>query len=278
LSKNRVMSEAPDESNPLNMYQLYEQGPYVLPATLCSARRAEFLRRNNAILGFYTVITITSKQGSDVITQAEQQGKFKDDTPFRLTISPGAVSQFNYGLFKKLFSHAGAHLTNQVFLMLYGSFEAFVADLVLDGLSREGVRDPYQDTLNLMVLAKWRGKIDRINKRLKVGLGKRRFVTKFKNIDMGFLGDRCTDPLEFLEKAGDLRHRLVHSSGRVDAALAAEYPKAGLKMGDAISLPFDLPFALQFFFAHLSDLFDEAFASRFCWQRTKMAPETLTSQ
>lgn len=96
------MGEAPDESDPLNMYQLNEQGPYVLPPTLCSARRAEYFRRSNAIVGFYTVIVITSKQGSDVITQAEQQGKFEEDTPFRLIIAPDVVSQLSYGLFKTI--------------------------------------------------------------------------------------------------------------------------------------------------------------------------------
>ena len=197
--------------NPLNMYQLYQDGPYVLPETICSTRRADFLRRGNAILGFYTVISIASKQGSDAIYQGEQQGKFKYDTAFRLKIDPGgAISQLNYGLFKRLFSRAGGHLTNQVFLMLYGSFEAYIADLVLDGLSDEGAQDPYQEALNLMVLAKWRGKVDRIGKRLELKIGKRRFVTKFRDIDMDFMGESCKDPLEFLEKAGELRHRLVN--------------------------------------------------------------------
>lgn len=273
-----MSKQSSQKKNPLNMYELYEGGPFVLPATLCSQRRAEFLRRANDILGFYSVITITSKQGSDVIFEAEQKGKFQDSTPFRLKAeSGGIVAQLNYGLFKKLFANAGGHLTNQAFLMLYGNLEAFLADLVLDALTESsGVDDAYQETLNLMVLAKWRGKIDRISQKLKLGLGKHRFVKKFKDIDMGFLGDPCEDPLEFLEKAGDLRHRLVHSSGRADAALVAAYPNAGLSIGDGITLSFALPYSLQFFFAHLSDLFDEAFASSFGWNRTSFAPEILT--
>lgn len=71
--------------------------------------------------------------------------------------------------------------------MLYGNFEAFIADLVVDGLTREGVSDPYQEAIDLMVLSKWRGNIDRIGQRLGLKIGKRRFVTKFRDIEMRFL-------------------------------------------------------------------------------------------
>ena len=98
------------------------------------------------------------------------------------------ISQLNYGLFKKLFSRAPSHLTNQVFLMLYGSFEAYIADLVLDGLTHQDTKDPYQEALHLMVLAKWRGKIDRIGQKLNVGLGKLRFVAKFRDMELEFWG------------------------------------------------------------------------------------------
>ena len=185
------------------------------------------------------------------------------------------ISQLNYGLFKKLFSRAPSHLTNQVFLMLYGSFEAYIADLVLDGLTHQDTKDPYQEALHLMVLAKWRGKIDRIGQKLNVGLGKRRFVAKFRDMELEFLGEQFKDPLEFLERAGGLRHLLVHSSGRVDEAFASQYPKANMRAADTISLPTDLPIALHLFLVHLSDLFDEIFAAKFGWDRTTIGPETL---
>lgn len=46
---------ADQRDNPLNMYQLDQDGPFVLPKTNCSVRRADFLRRGNEFLGFYTV-------------------------------------------------------------------------------------------------------------------------------------------------------------------------------------------------------------------------------
>ena len=143
---------------------------------------------------------------------------------------------------KKEFSRAGGNLTNQVFLMIYGNFEAYVADIVLGGLSSENAEDPYQDALNLMVLSKWRGKVDKIGQRLKIVMGKRRFVNKFREIEMNFLGESCTDPLEHLETTAELRHSLVHSSGRMDQDFVNRFPEADLKVDEAILLPHHMPY------------------------------------
>lgn len=273
-----MKSESNSQTNPLKMRPLEAGGPFVLSPTPCSTRRVEFFKRGNIILGFYTVIAMASKAGEDTIKKAEKEGKFKSDTWFRIKMEPsGGIAQMNYGLFKKYFAKAGAHLTNQVFLMLYGNFEAYVSDLVLDALTQMNlVPDPYEETLRLMYTSKWRGKIDRITQKLGVSLGTRVFVNKFREIDMGFLGERCNNPIEFMEKAADLRHRLVHYSGRVDKAFIAAYPKAGLVEGDSITLPFGFPMELQLFFSHLTDVIDDAFSSKFGWQRKIVAPEALT--
>jgi hypothetical protein len=183
----------------------------------------------------------------------------------------------NYGLYKRLFAEAGKHLTNQVFLMLYGNFEAYLGDLVMDGLTQMGTKpDPYEKALELMVLSKWEGKIDRICLKLDVPLGKGVLTTKFEGFDLGFFNEKCKNPVEFMEKLAELRHLLVHSCGRVDNAFLPAHPNLGLAAGQVIPLPFKLPMELQLFFSHLSDAFDEAFSSTFGWQRIPVAPETLT--
>ena len=57
--------------------------------------------------------------------------------------------------------------------------------------------------------------MDRSEQRLKIVMGKRRLVNKFRDIEMNFSGELCTDPLEYLEMTSELRHRLVHSGGRM---------------------------------------------------------------
>ena len=68
---------------------------------------------------------------------------------------------------------------------------------------------------------------------------------------------------------------MVHSSGRVDESFARKYPNANLKAGDALGLPYNLPFQLNLFFIHLSDLFDEVFAAKYGWERETVAPEKV---
>jgi len=92
---------------------------------------------------------------------------------------------------------------------------------------------------------------------------------------MGFLGEKCIDPIDFLDRMADVRHRLVHSSGRADNALVTKYPKSNLKPGQLIELHFGLPHGIHFFFVMLSELVDEEFAVKFNWTRSMVVPEKL---
>lgn len=258
------------------MHKLPDGGPFVLPPTPATARRQEFLQRANSILGFYAALTITASEGKKVIDAHEQSGERVDGTTMRLPFGGRGIAQFNYGAFKRFHASAGATLTNQVFLMLYGNFEAFLSDLVLDALSQLGdSQDPEQEVIDLMMSAKWPGKLDRMAQRLKVKLGKRMLVRHFSGIDMGFLGEATDDPRVYLQMMADLRHRLVHAGSKANQLFAARYPKSGLNAGDRINLPIGLPLELQLWLAHLSEAIDGAFASRFGWERAMVAPESL---
>ena len=58
---------------------------------------------------------------------------------------------------------------------------------------------------------------------------------------MNFLGAPCTDPIEYLEMTAELRHRLVHSGGRMDQDFVDRCPKADLKIDEAILFPYHIP-------------------------------------
>jgi len=113
--------------------------------------------------------------------------------------------------------------------------------------------------------------VDRIEQRLKIVMGKRRFVNKFRDIEMNFLGELCTDPLEYLEMTSELRHRLVHSGGRMAQDFVDGFPEADLKVDEAILLPHHMPYQMQIFM-HSSDLCDEIFAAKYGWERAVIAP------
>jgi hypothetical protein len=272
-----MSSDSRQTSNPLNMRQLEVGGPYVLPSIQCTPILSDFLKRGNRILGFYFAVTIYAGEGKKNMDQAEKEGKLKPDTPTKIRIETQGIDiRQNYGLLKKTFSKAGAQLTNQVFLGIYGNFEAYMLDTISAALKELAFPSPDDEAVKTMLGTAWRGKFDRVVQKTGVTLGQRKMVDKFRNLDMGFLGEKCEDPIDFLNRMADFRHRLVHSSGRVDMALIKKYPKVNLVDGDLMELPFGLPQGIHMFLVLLAEVVDEAFATRFNWTRSLVAPEQLT--
>jgi len=227
-------------------------------------------------MSFYFTVASYSGQGQQYVEQIEKAGKLKYDTPIRFKIEPQGIEiRLNYGLLKKQFSKAGAQLTNNVFLGVYGNFEAYMLDVIVAGLKELSHPNPENEAVSMTLGTAWQGKFSRIIQKFGVQLGKGKLVNQFRNFDMGFLGEQCVDPIDFLDRMADLRHRLVHSSGRVDNALINKYPKANFKSGDLIELPFGLPYGIHMFFVFLTEVIDEVFALKFNWTRSIVAPEKL---
>jgi hypothetical protein len=263
--------------NPLNMQQIETGGPYVLPSIQCTQIATDFLTRGNRILGYYFTVASYCEKGREYLELIEKDGKLKPDTHIKLEFKhQGIEMRLNYGLLKKQFSQAGAQLTNNVFLGLYGNFEAYMLDIIAAGLKELSHPNPENKSVNIIFGTSWHSQFDRITQKIGVQLGKGNLVNQFRNFDMGFLGEKCVDPLEFLDRMADLRHRLVHSSGRADTTLVKKYPKANLKTGDLIELPFGLPNGIHMFFVFLVEVVDEIFASKFNWTRSIVSPEKLT--
>lgn len=260
--------------NPLEMRKLGYGGPFVLPPMSCSQRRQEYFQRANRILSTYTTITGYSSQGQQAVEKAVAASQISDDTPMRISMGEHTI-QTTFRMIRSAFAKAGGQLTNQVFLMIYGNFEAYVADLVQDALTALGIPDPIQETIMLTSTTKWAGKLDRIAQKFSLPLGRGRYIAAYEAIDMGFLGRATTDPVELLQAMADFRHRLVHSAGRADAKLLSDYPQSGLSEGDLIQLPFGFPFNIHFFFVPLTDLLDNAFCSKFEWPRSVTQVEKL---
>lgn len=256
------------------MKPLAEGGPFVLSPMPCSQRRREYFQRANRIIATYATVTAYSGQGHKAIEAGAAAGKVLDSTPIRIVLGDHAF-QTSYKMFRSAFAKSGTQLTNLVFLLLYGNFEAFLADLTWDALSALGAKDPFEEAVALVAMTKWKGKLDRIAQRFSLPLGHRRYVAAYAGIEMQFLGKTTDDPVEFLQATADLRHRLVHAAGRADAQLLAEYPQSGLTEGALIGLPFGLPVALHFWFVPFTDVLDEAFSAAHGWTRERVAIDQL---
>lgn len=229
------------------MKPLDKGGPFVLAPMPCSQRRREYFQRANRILATYATITAYSGHGQKAVDAATAAGRIGDTSLVRIVLGDYTF-QTKHKIIRSVFAKAGAQLTNQVFLMLYGNFEALLADLAHDALTALGSPDPFEETIALVATTKWKGKLDRVAQKFSLELWHKRYVAAYKNIGMQFLGRTTSDPIEFIQAAADLRHRLVHSAGRGDAKLVAEYPRSGLMDGALIELPLGFPVDIHFFF------------------------------
>jgi hypothetical protein len=262
------------QPNPLGMRQIEPDGPFVLSPVLCSERRKEYFHRANRILATYCSLAAYAHFGKEALESTANQKQLSDTNPIRINMSD-YVMQTTYRQLRKSHSRAGAQLTNQIFLMIYGNFDAYLFDLVRDALSDLAVQDPIQEAVSMLASMRWAGKIDRLSNKLSVKLPKRKLLQKYKDIEMGFLGKASKNPIDFLQSMANLRHRLVHSAGRADPKLIQEYPNSGLKEGDLIELPFGLPYSINFFFVPFTDVLDESFCDQYSWRREMIAPENL---
>lgn len=267
-----------DTTNPLGMERHTlgdgDDGPFVLPPQQATIRRRQYFERGQRILAAYTSIVVYSEKGRAVVESQKKQGNITPTTPIRLGIS-GFQLQTTPRRLEQMFVGAGAEITRQFLVAVYGNFEALLTDHVLAAFAATGDNDVEQATLRIM-RGHWRGKIDRISQKFALGLGTNQLRKSYEHIEMEGLGRRFDDPVEFLQAVADLRHRVVHSSGRVDQALLLEYPESKLQPGELIVVPLDLPLALWFFFVPISEELDRVFAERFGWPREQVRPETVS--
>lgn len=263
------------KNNPMKMIQ-GPYGLYILPPTQCSEFRENFFRRGNQIIGFYVSISTYSEKGLQLSKVEELRSRYKDSTPIPIGGFPGRSIVINYGQLKKLFSDAGTHLTNQVFLMIYGNFEAYLIGVVQKALLEISKPNGEIEVANFLSGKKWEGKFSKLTQEFKVDLGGNRLKNKFASFEMEFLGEKYSNPIVFLDALTALRHRLVHSNGRVDGLLISQFPKLSLKKGDLVSFQLGIPIDFHLFFCHLTEVVDDLFSARFNWKQNTLKPEALT--
>lgn len=262
--------------NPLKMKSLDISGPFVLSPENCSLRRKQYFERANHILGTYASIAAYSNLGEQSMIAGSKKNKFQDDTKIRINLD-SKVIQCNFKTLKSMFKKAGVQLTNQTFLMVYGNFEAFISDLIVDALSELNSEDPEQEALNLMMKMKWNGKIDRIAQKLGLNLNREIFIKNYKNIGMNFLGIQYDDPIIFLDKLSKIRHLIAHYAGRVNSQFIKEFPDSKSLLNKHIMMSFSTPYDINFYLVKLTDIIDYAFCKRFNWSRELIAPEKLVN-
>ena len=106
---------------------------------------------------------------------------------------------------------------------------------------------------------KWDGKFCKMRDVFDIKYKASELINHFKGFEMNFEGKKFKNPLDFLDRLAQVRHRIVHAS--------SIWEKDKL-----VSIDAKVFHAYYAFCAHLTDFIDDLFASRFKFDRAKINP------
>jgi hypothetical protein len=151
-------------------------------------------------------------------------------------------------------------LCRQVYVMLYGSLETFLFELLERSFSEIGVTENILDlSLEVVMRKKWDGKFCKMSDVLGLNYKASDLTNHFKEFEMNFEGKVFKNPLLFLDELAQIRHRIVHASSI-------------LEKGRLIFVNAEVFHAYYGFCALLTEYVDGLFVKKFGYERRKINP------
>ncbi|MGD0235333.1 MAG: hypothetical protein ABSC55_12465 [Syntrophorhabdales bacterium] len=250
-----------DDRNRLGMVpDPYAGDTFVLSETLCSDERRLWFRRSNEIVGFLNVTELALDDSRLRYAKLMKQDKLKPDTPLKIAFSDGRSMILPVHTFLKQCEGAVDILCRQVFVMLYGSLETFLFDLIERSFRQIGVTEDILDpSLDIMMRRKWDGKLCKLRDVFELPYEASNMIKHFEGFQMEFEGKSFKNPLIFLDELAQVRHKIVHASSI-------------LEEGKLIFVNAQVFHAYYGFCALLTDYIDGLFAAKFAYARVKINP------
>ena len=185
---------------------------------------------------------------------------FKDRTPIKIEWKASKSLMMPARKIVSLSKESFDILPRQIFIMVYGSFETYLFQLFERSYPLISVtKDTLDLSLGILMKKRWDGKLSKMANTFGFEYKASQIKNYFSSLEMDFNGESITNPLDFLDKLVQVRHRIVHASSIFEE-------------GRLITI--DICFIPEFFFFlyHLTDYIDSLFAKRFGFQRIKINP------
>ena len=252
---------AVEGKNPVGMVRdPFAGNGFILPEALCSDQRKLWFRRSNEIIGFLTTTELALRECRGKYEHLLSQRHLKSDTPLKLESSDGRSVIMPTGRFLRGCIDGVDVLCRQVFVMLYGSLETYIFELLDRSFTKvKMTEDILGQSLEIMMKRKWDGKFCRIRDVLGLDYKSGDLINHFKGFQMNFEGKVFRNPLLFLDELAQVRHKIVHASSI-------------LEKGKLIFVNAQVFHAYYVFFVLLTDYVDDLFAKKFVYARVKINP------
>jgi hypothetical protein len=188
------------------------------------------------------------------------QKRITPSTPIRIKSSDGRSMVCPANALIKQFSQGVDVLCRQIFIMLYGSLETYLFQLIERSFPKIGITEGILDlSKDIMMRGKWDSKFCKMRDDFGLNYKTRDLNNHFKNFEMNFEGKVFKSPIHFLDELAQIRHRIVHASSI-------------LEKGRLIFINAQVFHAYYAFCAQLTDYIDGLFAARFDFSREKINP------
>jgi len=203
----------PESKNPLNMVSdPYAGDSFILAETLCTEERRVWFRRTNEIIGFFMTTELAIREG---IAKYEQiiSKQLKPDTPMKIESSDGRSIVLPAQTLLKQINQGIDVLCRQVFIMLYGSLETYLFQLIERSYLEIGITENILNlSLDIMMKRNWDSKLCKLRDVFGLNYKAGELNKHFSEFEMNFEGESFKNPLQFLDKLAQIRHRIVHAS------------------------------------------------------------------
>ncbi len=252
---------AKKSKNPLGMVRdPYAGDGFLLSDTLCTDERKAWFRRNKEIQKFLTISDVALKECKNKYENILTKNHLKPDTPLKLGFSDGRSTIMPVRSFLKGCNEGVDFLCRQVFVMIYGSWETYLFEILERSFPEIGISENILEySLKILMKGNWDGKLCKIKNMLGIDYKASDLVKHFKGFEMNFGGTIFKNPLHFLDELAQIRHKIVHASSMLDN----EKPiYINIQM-------FPSYFA---FLALLTEYVDKLFSEKFSYTRLKINP------
>jgi hypothetical protein len=247
--------------NPLKMVSdPYSGDTFILPETLCTDERRLWFKRTNEIIAFLMTTELAIKDTKTKYEQILARNDLRPETPMKIESSDGRSLVCPAHTLIKQFSKGVDVLCRQVFIMLYGSLETYMFQLMERSFPEIGITESILDqSLEIMMRRKWDSKFCKMSDVFGLGYMARDLNNHFTGFEMNFEGQVFKNPLIFLDELAKIRHKIVHASSI-------------LEEGRLIFINAKVFHSYFAFVANLTEFIDSLFVNRFKYEIEKINP------
>jgi hypothetical protein len=250
-----------EPKNPLDMVRDPLAGDgFVFPATKCTRERRLFFKRANEIHALLFITKHSYDETKKTYTDRIRKLPFRENTPIKIELATGNSTMFPAKFILKVCDDGINILTRQAFVMLYGSFETYLFQMLERSYPKIGIKHDILDrSIDVLMGGKWDSKFNKISELFDLGFKAGELNKHFSEFELSFEGKTFKNPLLFLDELAKVRHRVVHASSI-------------LKKDQLISVEMNIFHGFYGYYFLLTDFVDSLFARKFDYPRLDVNP------